>query len=96
MIKLTDLQVDYYIAAQQPVVKDQVDKKVIFVKSEALLTSLKEKAFSQFQEKMFEFVDYSVFQILFGILSLFFESEKFQHIGFLEQILRPGDALALH
>ncbi len=58
-----------------------------------LLPCLKEKAFSEFQQEMFELADDGKFQVGFGISGLFIQPEKFQNVGIFKQVLRPGDNL---
>ena len=47
MRELVELQVDDQIAAQEPVVEDEVEEVVVAVEGEALLPSFKEEAFAQ-------------------------------------------------
>ena len=50
--------VDQHIAAQQTVVKHQVNKEVVVVKGKAFLARLKQKPLAQLQQEVFDLVDY--------------------------------------
>jgi len=91
--KLADFEVDQHIAAEQTVVEDQIDEEMLLVEGEALLPGFKQETFTQFQQEVFKFVDDGALQIGFGILRLFIETEEFQNIGFLEQVLGSSDKL---
>ena len=94
MGQLADFQVDQHVAAKQAVVEDQIDKEVVFVEGEPLLPGLEEKAFPEFQQKVFKLVDDGGFEIGFGIPRFFIKPKEFQHIGFFEKVLRVGDGLS--
>ena len=47
MRELVELQVDDQIAAQEPVVEDEVEEVVVAVEGETLLPCLEEEAFAQ-------------------------------------------------
>src|SRR5206468_11222250 len=52
-----DFQINQHIATQQAVVENKINEEIVIVKGQALLTRLKQKAFAEIQQKMFEFVD---------------------------------------
>ena len=93
MGKFANFQVDEHIAAQQAVVEHQIDKKMVFLEGEPLLPCLEKKAFSEFQQEMFDLADDGEFQVGFGISGLFIQPEKFQNIRVFEQVLRLADDL---
>ena len=49
MRELPYLQVYENVAAQEPIVEDQIDKEVFFIEGKTFLSCLKEKAFAKFQ-----------------------------------------------
>ena len=57
------------------------------------MPGLEKKSLAQFEQEIFELVDDGAFQVGFGISGLFRQTEEFQHIGFLEQVLWVGDGL---
>jgi len=95
MGELTDFQVNQHVAVQQAIVEHEVNEEVIFIKGEAFLSGLEKEAFSQFQEKVLQFVDDSGFKIGLGVFCLFVEPQKLQHVRLFQQISRLGDDLPL-
>lgn len=52
MRELADFEIYQHIAAQQAVIKNQIDEKCSLAKVEALLPGFKKKALAQRQQKM--------------------------------------------
>jgi len=94
MRELVELEVDQDVAAQQAVVKDEVHIKMVFIESETFLPRLEKKALAQFQQKMFEPDDDGGFQVVLGVFRFLIQPEKLQHVGLLQNVLRPRDDLA--
>lgn len=63
MGELADFQVDQHIGAQQAVVENQIDEKMVVVKGKALLPVLKQKALTQLQQKMLDLADDGALQV---------------------------------
>ena len=95
MRELVELQVDDQIAAQEPVVEDEVEEVVVAVEGEALLPSLKEEAFAQLQEEFFEVRDDGGFEIGFGVTGLLVETEEFEDERILQDVFGLRDDLPL-
>ena len=76
--ELADLEVDQHIAAQQAVVENQIDEKMVVVKGKALLTGFKQKALAQLQQKMLDLADDGGLQVGLGIPGLFRQAQKLQ------------------
>ena len=57
MREFAQLQVDDEVAAQEPVVEDEVEEVVVAVEGESLLPGLEEEAFAQLQKEFFEVRD---------------------------------------
>jgi len=93
--ELADFQVDQHMAAQQAVVDNQIDEKMVAVKGEALLPGFKQKALAQRQQKMLDLADDGALQAGLGIPGLFGQAQKLQHQRLLEQVLGPADDLPL-
>ena len=94
MGQLADLQVYDHIATEQPVVENEIDKKVFFIEGEPFLPGFKEKTLSQFKQEVFKLVNDGGLQIGFGILRLFVQAEKFEHVGIFDHILWFDDDLS--
>src|SRR3972149_4352929 len=56
MSYLANLQINQDITAQQTIIENEINEEVILIEGEAFLPGLKQKAFAQFQKKMFPFV----------------------------------------
>jgi len=95
MGEFTDLQVYEHVAAEQSVVEHQIDKEMLLVEGEAFLPRLKEEAFAQFQEEVFQPINDGSLQIMLGVASSFFKAQEFQHTRVFDHVLRCGDKLAL-
>ena len=93
VVELVKLEIDQHVAAQQPVVEDEIDEKMIFIESKTLLPGLEKKPLAEFKQKLFEPVDDGTLQVGLGILRLLVEAEEFKDIRFLEQILGLDDDL---
>ena len=61
--QLADLEVDEHIATQEPVIENKVYEEVLFIEGEALLPRLKEEAFAEFQQEVFDVGDDGRFQL---------------------------------
>ena len=86
MGKLAYFQINQHIAAQQAVVENQIDKKMIFIEGKAFLPGFEQKAFTQFQQKILQLIDNGGLKVALGILHFFLQTEKFQDIGVFKQI----------
>jgi hypothetical protein len=95
MGELVELQVDDQIAAQEPIVEDEIEEVVVAIEGETLLPGLEEKAFAQLEQELFQMGDDGGFKLGFGVIGLFGEAEEFQHERFLEEIFRLRDDLPL-
>ncbi len=69
---------------------------MFFVKGKALLSGLKKKALTQFEQEMLDLIDDGTFQVGFRVLRFFIKTKKLEDIGFLEQILWAGDKLSFY
>ena len=65
MLEFTNFQIKQNEAAQQAVVKNQIDHEVFFIKSKAHLTPDKCKTSAKFQKELLQVVDDSAFQLTF-------------------------------
>jgi hypothetical protein len=54
MGEFANFEVDERVAAQEPVVKNQIEEKMIRVEGEAFLTGLEEITLAEFQEEIFK------------------------------------------
>ena len=63
MSELGEFEVDEHVAAQEAIVKDEVDEEVIFVKSEAFLPSLEQEAFAKFEQKVLNTINDSLLEV---------------------------------
>ena len=95
MGEFAKFQIDDEVAAEDAVVKDEVEEVVVAIEGEPLLARLEEKAFSKLQKELFQVADDGGFQITLGVADLFIEAEEFEDVRFLEQILRRFDDLPL-
>ena len=95
MGQLAALQVDQDIAAQQPIVEDEVHEEVAVVEREPFLTGLEQEAFAQFEQEVLEAIDDGRFQLGLGIGGFFFQTQKFQDERILDEIRRFLDYLPL-
>ena len=93
--EFAQLQVDDEVAAQEPVVEDEVEEVVVAIEGEALLPRLKEKAFAQLQEEFFEVRDNGRFEIGFGVTGLLVEAEEFEDERILQDVFGLRDDLPL-
>jgi len=66
MRDLANLEVDEHVGSQQPVIEHKIDEVVLFVEGEPLLPGLKEEAFSQFEQELFNVGDDGRLQIGLG------------------------------
>jgi hypothetical protein len=62
MGQFVTLEINKDIATQQAVVEYQIHIKMIIIEGEAFLSCFKQKAFSQFQQEVFQLVNDSGFQ----------------------------------
>lgn len=99
MGQLVALEVDNDVAAQQPVVEDEIHVEMVVVKGEALLPRLKENSPAKFQQKALQPVDDGRFKLVFGICRFFFQAQEFQHervfddVGsFFHHLTFPGES----
>lgn len=60
-----DLEVDQYIASQQPVVEDEIDDKMIAVECETALPGLEQESLPEFEQELFYAADNGGFEIGF-------------------------------
>lgn len=67
---------------------------MVGAKSETLLTGFKQKAFTEFQQKLFNMINDGRFEVRLGISGVFIESKKFQNQRFLQQVFGVADNLA--
>ena len=94
MRELVELQINDQIAAQKPIVEDEVEEVVVAVEGESLLPRLEEKAFAQLQKEFFEVRDNGRFEIGLGVAGFFVQPQEFQHQGILQNVFGRGDDLA--
>ncbi len=57
MGELVELEVDDDVAAQEPVVENEIKEVVVAIEGETLLPGLEEKALAEFEEEFFEVAD---------------------------------------
>ena len=93
MGEFTELEIDEHVTAKKAVVENQVHEEMLFIESEAALPGLEEKAFAEFEQESLDLADDGGFEVGFGKTSQLVEAEKFEHQGFLEQVLRANDDL---
>jgi hypothetical protein len=93
--ELVELQVDDQIAAEEPIVEDEVEEVVVAVECEPLLARFEEEALAEFEEKFFQMRDDGGFEFGFGVAGLFVEAEEFEDEGFFEEVVGLGDDLTL-
>ena len=93
--KLVELKVNDQIAAQEPVVEDEVEEVVVAVEGETLLAGLKEEAFAKLQEEFFQMGDDGGLKIGFGVAGALVEAEEFEDERFFEEVFRLRDDLPL-
>jgi hypothetical protein len=84
--ELADLEIDQNITAQQPIVENEVHEEVVLAEGEALLPSLEEKAFAEFEEEVLELAYDCGLEVALGVGGLFLQTEKLQDAGILEQV----------
>ncbi len=87
MSQLVALEVNKHIAAQESIVKNQIDIEVVVIEGEPFLTSLKEKPFAQFKQEVFEVVDNGRFKCMFRISVLLFQIQKLKHEGAFDHMV---------
>ena len=75
-------------ALQQPVIKNQVHKKMLFVQRNPRLPSHESIPLTQFKQKRLQLVDELAFQFGFRIFGLFWQSQEFQDVGILDNVRR--------
>jgi hypothetical protein len=73
------LEIDENIAAQEAVVKNEVDAEVVVVEGEAFLAGFEEKAFTEFEKEGFELVDDGGFEIGFRVAGVVGEAKEFEN-----------------
>ena len=76
MRKLLVLQFDDNTTMQNAIVEHKVGVIILVIDNDALLASLKTKAFAQFEDKLLQVSDKRILQILFIYNLLCFQSEK--------------------
>lgn len=79
MGQLAALEVDQHVAAQQPVVEDEVDEEVAVVEREPLLPRLEQEALAEFEQEVLEAVDDGRFQFGLGVGGPVREAQKLQY-----------------
>src|SRR4051812_39790701 len=90
-----ELQVDDEVAAQEPIVEDEVEEVVVSIEGEPLLAGLKEEAFAELQEELLQMGDDGRLEIGFGVSGLLVEPEELEDVRFLQDVLGFHDDLAL-
>ncbi len=66
MRELADFQINQNKRAQQTVVENEVNVKMVAVNRDALLAGDERKAFAEFQQKFLQMVEQGLFDIGFG------------------------------
>jgi hypothetical protein len=94
MVELVELQVDNHIAAQQTVVEDEIDEKMVLVEGEALLAGLEEKSLAELKQEVFQLIYDCGFHVGFGIARFLVQSKEFKDVRFFENVRRLDDYLS--
>jgi hypothetical protein len=93
MRELLQLEINDDIAAQEPVVEDEVEEVVVAIEGESLLPCFEEEALAEFEQKLFKMGDQCGFKIGLGIAGLLVEAEEFEHERLFEEVFGLGDEL---
>jgi hypothetical protein len=96
------LEIDENIAAQEAVVENEVDAKVVVVEGEAFLAGFEEKAFPEFEQEGFQLANDGGFEVIFRVAGMVGKTEEFEHKrifnkvgGFFDDLPFAGQAANL-
>ena len=88
MLQFTDFQIEQYKTAQQPVIKDQINPEMFFIKGKSNLPSNKSKTLAQFQQELLQMVNNPALHLALRVFGQFLKPQKFEDIGIFYHICR--------
>ena len=81
MLEGSGLEIDEQMAAEDAVIKDEIDVIVFVADGEPLLPGLETEASAEFEEEGLQVIEQRFLQVLFEIVRLPCEAHKLQHVG---------------